>query len=206
MLVIMINIVFFSFLFNIMDGILEAFKQGIAPAIVVAIYLIITKIIDSKKEVAQAKISKELVNSITTISNFLNSITNNIITKDKERCRIVIKLSFENFEKEIFLFVRETIIANNIDKRKDYIIQSVENIVNAQYYEMYNYLSNFELDDKKVSGYCKEVWKDNIKSSIITIIFDENLDKTTKITETQTKLNTMICNYSTYIYNKTFNN
>lgn len=206
MLVIMIDIIFFSFLFNIMESILEAFKQGIAPAIVVAIYLIITKIIDTKKETAQTKISKELVSSITTISNFLNSITNNIIIKDKERCRIIIKLSFENFEKEVFLFVRETIIANNIDKRHDYILQSVENIVNAQYYEMYNYLSNFELDGKKVSSYCKETWKEQIKNSIIKIIFDINLDKTTKITETQTKLNAMIYNYSTYIYNKTFNN
>ena len=189
-----------------MDGILEAFKQGIAPAIIVAIYLVITKIIDTKKETAQIKISKELVNSITNISNFLSNITNNIISKDKERCRIVIILAFDRFEKEVFLFVRDTIIANNIDKRHDYIIQSVENIVNAQYYEAYNYLSNFELDDRKISTYCKECWKEEIKNSIIKIIFDDNLDKVTKISETQTKLNAMICNYSTYIHNKTFNN
>ena len=35
----------------------DALKQGIAPAVVVAIYLIITKIIDSRKENAQAKLS-----------------------------------------------------------------------------------------------------------------------------------------------------
>ena len=56
-----------------MDAIQEALTQGITPAIVVAIYLIITKIIDAKKETAQSQISEKLVNSITTISNFLNN-------------------------------------------------------------------------------------------------------------------------------------
>ena len=55
-----------------MEAIQEALTQGITPAIVVAIYLIITKIIDAKKETAQSQISEKLVNSITTISNFLN--------------------------------------------------------------------------------------------------------------------------------------
>ena len=188
-----------------MDAIQEALTQGITPAIVVAIYLIITKIIDAKKETAQSQISEKLVNSITTISNFLNNITDSIISKDKERCRIIISLSFNNMMKELFTFVRDTIIANNIEKRHDYIIQSIENMINAQYYTVYNHLSIFDVDGHKVSAYCKEQWKSEIKSSIVKIIFDNNLDKQTKISEAETKLNAMISSYITYVQNKAFN-
>ena len=62
-----------------MDILGDALKQGIAPAIVVAIYLIVTKIIDSRKENAQAKLSSELVKSINTISTFIINLTKNII-------------------------------------------------------------------------------------------------------------------------------
>ena len=66
-----------------MDILNNAIQQGIAPAIVVAIYLIITKFIDSRKENAQIKINSELTKSINTISNFIITITKNIIEKDK---------------------------------------------------------------------------------------------------------------------------
>lgn len=188
-----------------MDIIIEALAKGIAPAVIVVIYLIIVKLIDAKKENTQNKISSELTKSISTISNFLDNITNSIISKDKERCRIIIKLSFENFEKELFLFVRDTVITNNIDKRHDYIIQSLENIINAKYYEVYDYLSTFELNGIKISSYCKNEWKKEIKDSLIRIIFDDNLDKIMKITEVQTKLNSFMSNYITYVHNKTFN-
>lgn len=188
-----------------MDIIGEALAQGIVPAIIVVVYLVIVKIIDTRKENNQNKISSELVKSISTISNFLNNITRTIISKDRERCRIVIKLSFDNLEKELFLFVRDTIITNNIDKRHDYIIQSLENIINAEYYEVYNYLSIFEIDGHKVSSYCKETWKSELKDSLIKIIFDSNLDKIGKITEVQTKLSAILSNYTTYVHNKTFN-
>lgn len=188
-----------------MEIIGEALAQGIVPAIIVVIYLVIVKIIDTRKENNQNKISNELVKSISTISNFLNNITRTIISKDRERCRIIIKLSFDNLEKELFLFVRDTIITNNVDKRRDYIIQSLENTINGEYYQAYNYLSVFEIDNHKVSSYCKESWKIDLKESLIKIIFDNNLDKTTKISEVQTKLNAMINNYTTYVHNKTFN-
>lgn len=194
-----------SFSFIIMEIIGEALAQGIVPAIIVVVYLVIVKIIDTRKENNQNKVSNELVKSISTISNFLNNITRTIISKDRERCRIIIKLAFDNLEKELFLFVRDTIITNNIDKRHEYIVQSLENTINGEYYQVYNYLSVFEIDGHKVSSYCKESWKLELKESLIAIIFDNNLDKVTKITETQTKLNAVINNYSTYVHNKTFN-
>lgn len=183
----------------------EALAQGIAPAIIVAVYLIIIKVIDVRKEAVQNKTSQQLIDSIAIISNFITNITNTIINKDRERCRIIIQLAFDKLEKELFLFIRETIITNNIDKRREYIVQSIENMVNAGYYEVYNYLSIFEINNHKVSSYCKETWKDELRDSIIQIVFDVNLDRTIKITEIQTKLNAMISNYTTYVHNKVFN-
>ena len=107
--------------------------------------------------------------------------------------------------KEIFLFVRDTIITNNIDKRHDYIVQSIGNIINAQYYTVYNQLAIFDIDGHKVSSYCKEQWKDELVSSVIKIIFDNNLDKQTKISEAETKIDAMISSYITYVQNKAFN-
>lgn len=183
----------------------EALAQGLTPAIVVVIYLVIIRIIDAKKEANQSKISQELVNSVSTISDFLNAITNNILNKDKERSRIIIELGFEKLHKELLIFTRDVIVTNNIDKRKEYIIQSIKSVVNAQYYEVYNCLSVCEVNGHKANLYCKESWKEELATSITKIIFDDNLDKIAKMTEIQTKLETLCANYITYIHNKTFN-
>lgn len=183
----------------------QALAQGLTPAIVVVIYLVIIRIIDAKKEAQQSKISQELINSISTISEFLDAITKNILNKDKERSRIIIELAFDNLHKELLIFARDIIITNNIDKRREYINQSIKTVVNAQYYEVYNCLSVCEVNGNKAAFYCKESWKEELSSNIIKIIFDENLDKVAKITEIQTKLKTICANYVTYIHNKTFN-
>lgn len=193
------------FSFILMTLIEQALAQGLTPAIVVVIYLVIIRIIDAKKEAQQSKISQELINSISTISEFLDAITKNILNKDKERSRIIIELAFDNLHKELLIFARDIIITNNIDKRKEYINQSIKTVVNAQYYEVYNCLSVCEVNGHKAALYCKESWKEELSSNIIKIIFDENLDKVAKITEIQTKLKTICANYVTYIHNKTFN-
>ena len=66
-----------------MDILGDALRQGIAPAIVVAIYLIVTKIIDNRREAAQIKLSTELTQSINSISSFIVSLTKNIVNRDK---------------------------------------------------------------------------------------------------------------------------
>ena len=48
-----------------MDLFETAISQGIAPAIVVAIYLIVIKIIDTKKEKNAIKITNELLEAIS---------------------------------------------------------------------------------------------------------------------------------------------
>lgn len=188
-----------------MDAINNALTQGIVPAIIVAIYLIITKIIDTRKETVQSKMSNDIIESISSISNFLDNVTKNIINKNKDRSRIAIKLAFSDFERELFMFVRDIVITNNLDKRRNYIMQSIDIGVNGMYYNLCNNLSSFEIDGHKINNFCKEQWKDEIKSSILTLIFDENLDKIAKVTEIHVKLKVLIDNYTIYVTNKTFN-
>ena len=84
-----------------MELLQDALAQGIAPAIVVVIYLIIVKVLDNRKEKAQTKLNVEFTKSINTISNFLEKITHTIVDKDKEKCRIAIKDAFKKIDKEI---------------------------------------------------------------------------------------------------------
>ena len=102
-----------------MDVLIEALQQGIAPAIVVAIYLIITKIIDTRKENIQLKLSSELTSSINKISSFVNTLTKDIVDKDKDKCKAAIEDSMYSSGMRLCNFVSSTIINNHIDTNKD---------------------------------------------------------------------------------------
>ena len=59
-----------------MDLFETAISQGIAPAIVVAIYLIVIKIIDTKKEFSAYKRAKSFVDAGRGIAVFLKTTPN----------------------------------------------------------------------------------------------------------------------------------
>ena len=65
-----------------MDLLGNALSEGLLPAIVVAVYLIIIRIIDNKRDEQQIKITNQLVDSINKISKFLDHVTDSIIDKD----------------------------------------------------------------------------------------------------------------------------
>ena len=98
-----------------MDILSNALRQGIAPAIVVAIYLIITKIIDNRRESTQIKLNTELTKSINSISDFVIGITKNIISCDKEKCKIAIKDSMYSSSMRLIYFMSTTIVNNHIN-------------------------------------------------------------------------------------------
>ena len=54
-----------------MDLLGTALGQGIIPAVVVALYLIVVKLIDSRKDSNSAKITKDLANAIVGINKFI---------------------------------------------------------------------------------------------------------------------------------------
>lgn len=186
-----------------MDILGDAIRQGIAPAIVVAIYLIITKIIDSRKESMQIKLSSDLTKSINTISNFINVLTKNIIEKDKDKCKNAIEDSMYSSAMRLIYFVSTTVVNNHIDSNKDNIISNVHNIVNAEYYTVYSTLSTYIIDNNKVCDVMDKSWIDSIEKDIIDIIYNDKLGKEDKILSFTNKINIKFQSYITYIINRT---
>lgn len=191
------------FLFLFMDILNSAIQQGIAPAIVVAIYLIITKFIDSRKENAQIKINSELTKSINTISNFIITITKNIIEKDKEKCKNAINDSMCAFGMRLMNFVSATIVNNHIDTNRANIIANIHNIVNGEYYTMYSALSIYVINDIRVSDVLEKEWMASIEQDMIDIIYGVNLSKEDRILSFNNKINLKLQSYITYVINNT---
>ncbi len=186
-----------------MDLLNNAIQQGIAPAIVVAIYLIITKFIDSKKENAQIKLNSELTKSINTINNFIVTITKDIIEKDKEKCKNAINDSIYAFGMKLMNFVATTIINNHIDANKTNIIANIHNIVNGEYYAMYSALSIYVVNDIRVSDMLKTEWISSIEKDMIDIIYKTNLSKEDKILSFNNKINIKLHSYISDVINHT---
>ena len=179
-----------------MDILNNAIQQGIAPAIVVAIYLIITKFIDSRKENAQIKINSELTKSIITI-------TKNIIEKDKEKCKNAINDSMCAFGMRLINFVSATIVNNQIDTNRANIIANIHNIVNGEYYTMYSALSVYVINDIRVSDVLEKEWMASIEQDMIDIIYGVNLSKEDRILSFNNKINLKLQSYITYVINNT---
>ena len=189
-----------------MDILGDALKQGVAPAIVVAIYLIITKIIDSRKETVQTKLSSELIKSINTISSFIINLTKNIIDKDKEKCKNAIEDSMYSSGMRLIHFVSTTIINNHVTTNKENILANIHNIVNAEYYTVYSALSMYIINDKRVSDALNKEWISTVEKDMIAIIYNDKLNKEDKIMSFTNKLNIRFQSYITYIINNTIKN
>lgn len=187
-----------------MDLFETAISQGIAPAIVVAIYLIVIKIIDTKKEKNAIKITNELLETISKISNFLDNVINNIIDKDKDKCKNAIKNSFESARMHITEYIVNVIAKNNINDNKDNIVDNIKTIINAEFYNTYNTLSMYTIDGINVATILKEQWKNNLIDNTIKLVYNSKLDKETKIFSYVSKLSISFENYIIYINNKVF--
>ena len=190
-------------LFNNMDNIIiYALKEGLTPAIIVLIYLLVIKIIDAKREKASIKITNELVSAINKISNFLDNITDNILEKDRDKCRCAIKQAFFSSASVIIEFVSKTIINNHITINRDNIINNIEHLVNSEYYNISNSLSLYTIDGHKVNEFLKEEWISEIEKDVVDIIFDDKLDKETKIVTFNNRMTIKCQDFAIYVTNK----
>lgn len=190
------------FIFKIMQLIQDALAQGIAPAIVVVIYLIIVKVLDNRKEKAQTKLNAEFTKSINIISNFLEKITHTIVDKDKEKCRIAIKDAFNSSAMALTTFVSRTIVNNNIDVNKDAILSNIHNLVSGEFYNIYFTLSLYQYDGIKASDNLDRKWIKEVEEDMISTIFNTNLSKEARITSFYNKINIHVQSYVTYVINK----
>ena len=184
-----------------MDLLAEALQQGIAPAVVVAIYLVITKVIDTRKENIQIKLSTDLTNSINKISSFVDNLTKDIVDKDKDKCRIAIEDSMYSSGMRLCNFLSSTVINNNIDVNKDNVLANIHNIINAEFYNVYSTLSLYIINGSKVSDHLDKNWMYDIEKDMKDIIYNSNLSKEDKILSFSNKINIKFQSYITYIIN-----
>lgn len=179
----------------------EALQQGIAPAIVVAIYLVITKIIDTRKENIQLKLSSDLTKSINKISSFVDSLTKDIVDKDKDKCKAAIEDSMYSSGMRLCNFLSSTVINNHIDTNRDNVLANIHNIVNAEFYNVYSTLSLYMINGFKISDYLDKDWMGDVEKDMIDIIYNGNLTKEDKIISFSNKINIKFQSYITYIIN-----
>lgn len=111
-----------------MDILLQALTQGIAPAIVVAIYLVIVKIIEARKEKNQVKVSSELVQSISFIGDYIRTINEHVVEKDKKKCENAINDSINAAALNFIQFLQTTLLQNHIEENKENIMSNIHNI------------------------------------------------------------------------------
>lgn len=184
-----------------MDLIKEALAQGITPAIIVAIYLIITKIIDNKKENLQLKLSAELTKSINTISAFLTDITKNIIDKDRDKCKAAIEDTMFSSAMKLINFMSTTIVNNHVEANKDNVLTNIHNIVNSEFYSVYATLSLYKINGVKASDSLNKDWMAIVEKDMIDIIYSSTLNKEDKILSFTNKINLKFQSYVTYMTN-----
>lgn len=188
--------------FNFMEAILASLEQGVAPAVLVIIYLLIIKVVDNRKESKQAKISKQLADSVSEISSFIRNMSQDIIQKDKDKCKITIEDSMLASGLKLINFVSDTILHNHIQENKDNILVNIHNVVNSEYYTIYANLSLYTFNGIKVSDIMKTEWMAEIEKDIIDIIYSEKLNDADKINTFMRKINLRIQSYITYTINK----
>lgn len=201
MLMLILILVTSLFSLSQMELIKEALAQGITPAIVVAIYLIITKIIDNRKENVQIKLSTELTKSINAISSFLTDITKNIIEKDKDKCKAAIEDTMFSSAMRLINFVSTTIINNHIEANKENVIANIHNIVNTEFYSVYATLSLYKINGVKASDALNKDWMEIIEKDMFDIVYNSSLSKEDKILTFTNKINLKFQSYVTHMTN-----
>lgn len=185
-----------------MEEIIHSFEYGIPAAIIVAIYLIISKIIDSRKEKRKVDINQSLVESFTKLNDFLDYFTKDIIEKEKNKCEFAIKTAFTSFANAIVEFSINTIINNNIDNNREAIIDNIQTLVSTEYWNIYSCFSLYKANNINVTEYLDTKWKDEIIEDVTTIIFNTKKSKEKRIFDINNKIRIDVNSYYVHVINR----
>lgn len=188
-----------------MDILLQSLKLGIAPSLVVAIYLLINKILEDRKESKQAKLSSQVIESFAKLNNFLDYFTKNIINKEIDKCEVGIRHSFDKLKSTLLEEAIIVIINNNIIANKKNIITNIQHLVNGEYYVLKNNLKLYTTHYVNVSEFVSEDWKKELYDDIIDIIFNMEFTKDQKIYSLQAKLDSTINEYKNIVLSSNLN-
>ena len=188
-----------------MEILLQSLKLGIAPSIVVAVYLLINKIIEDRKESKQAKLSNQVIESFAKLNNFLDYFTKNIINKEVDKCEVGIRHSFDKLKSTLLQESIIIIINNNIVANKKNIITNIQHLINGEYYVLKNNLNLYTTHFVNISDFISEEWKRELYDDIIDIIFNTEFTKDQKIYSLQSKLDSVINEYKNIVLSSNLN-
>ena len=169
-----------------MGELLESLRLGITPGVIVLIYLIIIKVIDTKKESNAVKINKEVTECFRKLNSFLDYITKDILNDAEEKRDYAIKNSFKTFANSIIRHATSVVVINN----KENIIENIHYIVESNYYRLYNLMFLY-----KICSYIKPEWKTEISEDVVEIIYNDEFSKEEKLYNINNKINIKIDGY-----------
>ena len=199
-----------------MELLLDSFKYGLVPALIVLIYLVITRYLDHKKELQKLKIEEEehkksikvnaeLVDCFNQLNFYLKYVTADIVEVDKDKAVAAIRSSFRSMNFGLTRFATFTIVNNNLEENRTGIIDNIKDTVEAEYLSVYNELLLYRDDNVRVSEYLDPLWKDDLIKIMIDSIFNTRLTKEQRIYNVHNRLGIDIANYSNLVHNKFIN-
>ena len=202
-----------------MDELVSGLGQGVIPGIIIFIYLIVIKWFESKKDTKEQVINKNIHSSISEltdnindmvtcmkeVSSQLHNVTNNIVERDREKCKMSIELAFNCFTKELCDFAFLTLYNNHVDENADVIKSNAATVINGEYYKVFSIFSLYEINNHKVSKSLKDEWRAEFEEALLAIIFNTKLEPMARMNTLRNKLNIKAKNCSNYVYNNTFN-
>lgn len=174
-------------------------------------YILIIRLIDyfksknkDKPLLEISKAMKTMGENITKLNIILVKNFEDVEKKENRQCERVIQLGFKAFGFKIIQECTNIIVHNNVDKNRKLIESNINKIISTEYYNLYSVLSAYEIKEINVSTKLKEDWIKEIANAVIAIIYDGQ-DSIIRIVHLNDKLNILINDYSTFVYNKIFN-
>ena len=125
----------------VMDFVNQSLKNYSVTAVIISscvfiLYTIVIKGIDYFRHKDQQKPMIEMANSVKEVSNnvvrlntILDKLFQDALRKDVEKSKIIIELSFSNFQSRIAHLCRNIIINNNIDLNKNLVVANIKQTI-----------------------------------------------------------------------------
>lgn len=175
-------------------------------------YMLIIKVVDyfkskekNKPFLEMAKAIKDVSDNVVKLNNVLDKTFQNAEKKELAKAKEVIALAFNSLQNKINGECIDMIIHNHIEENKQYILENINKLVNTEYYKIYATLSAYDVNGSNISSKLEKEWIDELITSITNIMFNGQ-DSNIRISQLNSRLAVDINNYSTYTYNKVFNN
>lgn len=187
----------------------QALNQGVSSLITISVFLIVYKYLDNKKKSDSEKFMQSLGNtmsevasSLVDLTSFIKNITENIINKDKDKCKLAIEDAMLASALKLTNFISSTIVNNHVEDNKENILINIHNIVTSEYYAVQASLALYEINNYRASDFMKSEWMDVIEKDMIAIIYNCNhLSKEDKILAFSNKITLKFQSYITYVTN-----